>query len=60
LPATDALLEDGPDEKPVLLLLRRSCTATFGTKGIGSFRCVPSDLDMMSLILMPLLLLGVY
>jgi len=53
-PATLPVVLDWPLPKPFSPGDRRSWTATFGTCGTGSFLCVPSVLDMISLILRPL------
>jgi hypothetical protein len=54
-PATEPVVDDGPEELKPFSLLSKSWTATLGTWGTGSFRCVPSVLDMISLIVRPLL-----
>jgi len=58
LPAREPALDEFPEENP-LFEFSRSWTATFG-RGIGSFRCDPSGLEMMSPILSPEDWLGTY
>lgn len=52
-PATELFVDEDIEEKPVGGL-SMSCTATLGTCGTGNLRCVPSDFDMMSVMLGPM------
>jgi hypothetical protein len=52
-PATELFVDEDIEENPVGGL-SMSCTATLGTCGTGNLRCVPSGLDMMSVMLGPM------